>query len=315
MPAAWVYQTTASVPSKSSEVLKQSVPFAIEEELSNDIEDNHFAFLAIAESEQKVSVIAKGHLARIKQAVQKSQLHVVGLVSEVDFCPKATDTATVWLHDGDALICLAEKETLQVSKAQVAELLPVFAADLTYIQCNEAIDESWLSSGLKEKAKLSINQCFDALNVNDVVNIMPTDWLKSTDEQAPKSLKRVATLFAMLLVSWVGIKSYQHISVSQEIKASKQQQITLFTKRFGDASGSELADLAGGVGDAGEGGEGGVAVVEVVTESDDGEVLGNGDSLTGGGATGQQSAASDQAAAVRDGGAGAANGVESAATK
>ena len=39
-----VLTTKVRIPSKNEEVIRQSIPFALEEELATDVDDNHFAY-------------------------------------------------------------------------------------------------------------------------------------------------------------------------------------------------------------------------------------------------------------------------------
>ena len=57
-----------------------------------------------------------------------------------------------------------------------------------------------------------------------------------------KHNNKLWALVVMLVVSWVGIKTFQHISINHQIDELKSRQLSLFTGRFGDASGSELLD-------------------------------------------------------------------------
>ena len=242
LPAAWVYQTKSHVPSKNVEVLKQSIPYAIEEELSNDVEKNHFAFVSLNEKEQMVSVVSLLHLAQLKESVISQGVKVKRLLSEVDFCPKTDGVVSVWVHGDQALMCFGEGETLSVDAGQVSAMLPVFAGDLQAIQSNKSIEPEWLVNDLKAKAPIQLSDCFEALNNQQVIDLMPVAWLKKTNDQAPKTNKTALIMLLILVISWVGIKSFQHISVNQDISDIKSQQVNLFTGRFGDASSSELID-------------------------------------------------------------------------
>ncbi|WP_154222181.1 type II secretion system protein GspL [Marinicella rhabdoformis] len=242
LPATWVYQTQSSVPSKNTEVLKQSIPYAVEEELSNDVEDNHFAFAILEEGRQKVSVVSLMHLSQLKAAVITHEINVKRLLSEVDFCPKSEGVVSIWIHEDQALLCLGEGETLSVAKEQVVSMLPVFAADLDWVQSNHPIAPEWLSAELEAKPAIQLSDCFYAINNHPVIDLMPAGWLKIEDNNKPLSQAKVLILAAVLIVSWIGIKSFQHIQVNQRLDDIKSQQLALFTSRFGDASKSELVD-------------------------------------------------------------------------
>ncbi len=241
LPSPWVYQTETHVPSKSNEVLKQSIPFAVEEEISNEVEDNHFAFTALSENKQKVSVIAHAQMALIKSKVKQHDIKVDRIHSEVDFCPKAAHTATVWQSGDQILLCIGETEHISIERGQLSDMLPVFAADLEFIQSNQSLEGVDIKH-LKHQVDFDLPQCFAALSGAHVVNIKPHNWLQENNSSQPKQNKLLLVLTLLLILSWSGIKFYQHHGIDQQIESLQLEQLNMFQERFGDASGSELAD-------------------------------------------------------------------------
>lgn len=242
LPASWVYQTRSTVPSKNLEVLKQSVPYAIEDELSNDVEENHFAFAVLGDKEQKVSVVNLGHLLQLKESVLSHGINIQNIFSEVEFCPRSVGVVSVWAHDNQALLCFGKNETLSIDKSQVASMLPVFAADFHAIQSNLNIEPEWLINELVAKPRIQLSACFEALNNNHAVDLMPAGWLKHSDDIKSTTNKSALIMVLILIASWVGIKSFQHVQASFQVDKVKTEQVKLFTERFGDASNSELID-------------------------------------------------------------------------
>ena len=52
VPASWVYLTQTNIASRSADILEKSIPYSIEDELVNDVEDNYYAWQAQSDHSQ-----------------------------------------------------------------------------------------------------------------------------------------------------------------------------------------------------------------------------------------------------------------------
>ncbi len=64
VPALAVLLTEVAIPSRSQQRLLQALPFALEEQLSQDIEQMHFALLGSEAAQQQVAVVQRSEMAR-----------------------------------------------------------------------------------------------------------------------------------------------------------------------------------------------------------------------------------------------------------
>ena len=87
LSANLTYTTQLKIPSKNDEVIRQSIPFVIEEELANDIDNNHYAYELIDEQNFMVSVVAKELIEEIEKQLNKHNLECTLLYSEIFTCP------------------------------------------------------------------------------------------------------------------------------------------------------------------------------------------------------------------------------------
>ncbi|MEM7377372.1 MAG: type II secretion system protein GspL [Pseudomonadota bacterium] len=108
-----------------------AVPFALEEELADDVEDLHFA-LGPAESDGTVpvAVVNRDALRRVVDAVHAAGMHPREIVPDVQCLPLGeSDEWEVWFDDTDALIRQGRHAGLWCQRALLETLLPRLIAE------------------------------------------------------------------------------------------------------------------------------------------------------------------------------------------
>ncbi|WP_223789799.1 type II secretion system protein GspL [Marinicella meishanensis] len=240
LPASWLYHSVTHVASKNLELLAKSVPFAIEEELSNDVEDNYFAFVLNADGSQSVAAIEKPYLDQVLAACQQQALSIKAIHSEVDWLPAAPQVITLWHDEHSALVRIGMETAVRIGHDQVAQLLPVYAQNMEQLVVNAGQDLSF--NDLPVVTELDEARCVAHLLQHPAIDLY-VDELKSgpTDERQ-SSWRLVPLLLAVLLLSWVVIQSIQWWSLSGDVQQLQQQQTELLQQAFSDAAGAELLD-------------------------------------------------------------------------
>lgn len=242
LPAQWTYCTETQVPSKNPEVLQQSIPFAIEEQLSNELEDNHFAFNPLTERSQKVAVIEQQQLNQLKQKLDQNGISVLKIYPENHFYPTTDDSILLWRDHDENLICFGQHDSMKVQDAQVTELIGGFAQNYQFIQSNVKLDPTTLPEQLEIKPQIELADCCQHLLNSSPVNLKPAAWNQKKQRNKTQKRRFAMLLAIALIVSWIGISGYRIINLNREIADLKQQQSTLFTQQFKDAANSELLD-------------------------------------------------------------------------
>lgn len=242
LPAAWVYQTNTSVPSNNAEVLRQSVPFAIEEELSNDLQDNHVAFVSSGPNKQAVAVVSHQHLDVIKEQVQQHRLNIIGLYSWADFCPRSSDLIHVMYDEQKAVLRLGADDVMEVASDALEDSVNVFGASWDQVRANQPKHEI---KGKTMLAAFGVVDCVKALMNHTTVNLLPKGWLSDEKKSATQSMKKLLVVAALLLVSWVGITLYQNHQLNKQIEDIQSQQLNVLKSVFSDLGGTELLDPYG----------------------------------------------------------------------
>ena len=240
LPGNWLYLTQTEVPSKNSDVLEKSIPFAIEEELSNEVEDNYFAFQQTSEGHQDVIAIEKSQLDGIGDAIRNHNLEVNGIYSEFDWLPKTKHAIVLWFEEKYALVRFGLDNVMRVSHQQINQLIPIFKGKLKHIETNQA--DYFDHAGLSVDNSLTEVKCKAYLDNHPSIDLYIDEIKQKNTNDKSDSWKKVYALMLVILISWFGIQLFQMVQLNSEIESLKQQQLDVFTQSFPDAADSELVD-------------------------------------------------------------------------
>lgn len=240
VPASWVYHSQTNVASKNNELLAKSVPFAIEEELSNEVEDNYFAFKINDDGTQSVIAIEKTYITQLNEALERHGLKVETINSEVDWLPVVENSISIWSDSKTALLKLNANQAMRVATSQINQLLPVFAQGKQQIVCN---DKSLIEySELPIEQRLTTADCCAHLLKNDAINLYIDEIKSKRTAQTTESWYGVKVLAGVLALSWFVIQGMQWYGLNQSIADIKQQQVSVFKQSYPNAVSSELVD-------------------------------------------------------------------------
>jgi len=240
VPASWVYHTQTEVASKNIELLSKSLPFAIEEELGNDVEDNYYGFKLNEGGSQQVIAIEKVYLDLLKEQIETCDLNVVAIHSEVDWIPVSDSEISVWSDDQTSLLKLDQNQAMRVANSQMGQLLPIYSQDKECIVCN--VPEVINHVDLPIKNNLSVAGNCEFLLNQKAINLYLDEIHTDPIESSSNSWKGVKTLFGLLAASWLVIQGIQWYVLNQSITEIKQQQKNLLLQNYPNAAPSELVD-------------------------------------------------------------------------
>jgi len=243
LPAQWVYLTKTKIPSKSQEVLKQSIPFAIEEELSNEIEDNYFSFKSINEHEQNVAVIEKEKFFSLMEKFKSNNLEIEKIYSEMVMCPSLDLTTTIVINDKHALIRLTENQGMAVQIDQIVQMVNLFSSDNKQARIfghKAEIDLSGVNLQLGEN--LNEVDCFESVLEMNNVNLITNIQQQQKQQSQHNPYHKIMVVASLLLLSWVIINVINSMTLSAKLAEIKNQQAEVFKQTIGEVSESELLD-------------------------------------------------------------------------
>lgn len=240
VPASWVYHSQTQVASKNTELLTKSIPYAIEEELSNDVEDNYYAFKINDDGTQSVIAIEKTYIIQLNEALESHGIEVETINSEVDWLPVAENSISIWSDSKTALFKMDANQAMRIAPSQINQLLPVFAQDKQQVICN---DKSIIDySELPIEQRLTAADCCAYLSNHEPINLYVDEIKAKQNEQSIDSWQTVKILVGVLALSWFVIQGIQWYGLNQSIAEIKQQQVNLFKQSYPNAVPSELVD-------------------------------------------------------------------------
>lgn len=242
LAAELVLNTQVNIPSKSDEVIRQSIPFAIEEVLASDVNNNHCAYQNIKENLFLVSVVSHEIMSKIIQLLKNYNLKCDQLYSELFTIPTLTDQLSV-LNCGQSLLINENfHKGTRIHKKSFA----------TYLQISK-----------QKKGMIFSDQHFQvAENVNFNVKKTPTAQLQAhtlctgkyvnlfqgTYQSGDKELKQsnpwksLLILISVLVVSWLSISFYQLWNLNAEISENKNKQLMFLSEVIPNANQTQRND-------------------------------------------------------------------------
>jgi len=239
------YSTRVKIPSKNEEVIRQSLPFAIEEELSNDVSDNHCAYVALDEQVFEVTVVGKDILEKVIQEIKEYKLKSFRLYSEVYTCPFQDENLTVCLYDSYALVRNGCKEAsigTCIDKNLIASYIKLSKAKNITVFANKKIKFGTaknINCQQIDVTQLSVN----TLLSENAVNIFQGTYNQQSQSKRAKHPWKKSLLLALLvLISWLLISLTQLWQLSSSIDEIKESQKSFLLKWYPKASSSELLD-------------------------------------------------------------------------
>lgn len=116
---------TLTLPTRSERRIRESLPYALEEELAGELEGQHFAYQKVAGGVVHAAVIRQAVLDRYQQRIQALGLRPDQLLSENDLV--AVDQTTLIVHDDYFMLSHGTTEVLCGSLARLADSMALSA--------------------------------------------------------------------------------------------------------------------------------------------------------------------------------------------
>ena len=105
LPAALILRTRTEVPVKGTGRIAQALPFALEDQVTEDVEELHFAAgTRLADGQVAVAVVRREHLTRWLAALAGAGIHPQGVYAESDALADIPGTAVLLLEAQQAIL-------------------------------------------------------------------------------------------------------------------------------------------------------------------------------------------------------------------
>jgi general secretion pathway protein L len=241
LSANLVLTTKVKIPSKNEEVIRQSIPFALEEELATDVDDNHFSYSPLADQSFLVSIINKSIIKKIQTHLLRVSLNCKEIYSEIFTVP----------HQQDKLVLCDTEEGYIVRDGLLGitlddSMLITFLAhsknkEITFYTNNS--NNLSVDNKVETKKIDTVHLQAKTLCLKHGVNLFQGEFTQNIDSK--KSLnpwKKLITLSALLIFSWLAIHLYEIYNLSTKIEDIKSQQMSLLIQSIPNANETELKD-------------------------------------------------------------------------
>jgi general secretion pathway protein L len=241
LSANLVLTTQVKIPSKNEEVIKQSIPFALEEELATDVIDNHFSYTQLNDQMFLVSIINKKLISLLQSQLKTAGLVCKELYSEIFTVPSQANQL-VLCNTEDGYIARDGLLGLNLDDSMLDN----------FLELSEYKDIIYYSDSQKE---LAVDNKIEFINVETSllqaktiiagkgVNLFQGEFAQNIDnKKSANPWKKLIILLALLLVSWLTINLYELFHLSSTIDNIKNQQKTVLVQSIPNASETELKD-------------------------------------------------------------------------
>ncbi len=130
VPATEVVLTQADVPTRNRQRMAAAVPFLLEEQLTEDVEDLHFALgERSVEGRVNVAVVAHAHMRAWVEALKNAALQPDIMIPEILSLPLAADNWTLASEENRALLRTGTASGLTIDSDALPWLLPRLVAE------------------------------------------------------------------------------------------------------------------------------------------------------------------------------------------
>ena len=236
-----VFSTEVIIPSKNEEIIRQSIPFALEEFLANDIDENHYAYWQLAEHNFLVSVIQKSIIENIQIELNNHGLDCKQMLSELFTVPYHLGKLSILSFEGYSILREGHSGTVVANKMLNTYIK---SSDLEEQICyaEQDIKLSEIPNVEMKRIDLPLLQAMTVTS-QDSVNLFQSQYSQQDKKSETKSpVLKILGLIVVLVVSWIAINGYNLLDISNQISSIKDKQAKLLQALIPNASETEKRD-------------------------------------------------------------------------
>lgn len=244
IPSREVLLTQTSVNTRNQRQLQQAIPFALEDSIADDLENQHIVWQTqTGTSLVDVAVIRRARLREWVDALHGHQLRALAILPDLFALPWETDTTTlwqqgdnIWVRTGElsgyastrpALPLLLDNmttgKTAPVRLRLYSDQATTWAADPRFDLINETQAEQLLPTSLQPALKLNL--------LNGL-----QDENRAQLRQHWQRWRLAAGLAAVAALLGLGIYAFDSYRLQQQLDALDTQNLQLFAELFPEAS-------------------------------------------------------------------------------
>lgn len=237
IPSAEVLLTRTVLVTSNARQLKQALPYALEENLVGEVEDQHFVWQAETENTLAVAVIERERLKAWIQLLKQQKLRAKAILPDIFALPINSVMPTVWQREGQAWVrtdalsgfsCPAVSLPLVVNSlfdpdVQERKLQLYTDQPAEWQQAFTIFPEPQPNHLLQKSLQAGLGLNLLAGYQDDSMSSFNRNW---------RRWKLVAGLAVFCSVVWAGIQGMDIWQSSEQLKRAEQQNLALFHEIF-----------------------------------------------------------------------------------
>ncbi len=246
LPLEQMLLTKVNTRARKQKHLQKAVPFALEDELADDVDNLHFAMgQRYGENDYPVAVIDKHTLDRVIDELADAGIYPDLLTADVFGLPFRENTWTLLIEDERALVRTEKFQGFTIDLHNLQQMLTssLRQADVTPAELNVyCCDES--QQGIKKlNLPISINELddcppglfADGLDDEECINLLQNTYKKKDKKHRQFGAWKVA---AMLFAAWLALSFISvfldHARLSKQEKKLDNQIVQIMRQTFPD---------------------------------------------------------------------------------
>jgi len=245
VPQTLLLSLTVQLPPRASRQQLQAIGYAIEDQLANDVDDNHFAMGPQQESGAvAVVVIERAVMDRLLERLRSARLRCDFIHAEMLLCPEPGNGVLACLCPSPSgwLLRLSRAEAMALSTEMLSETLSWLVARAGGTSAVACCDGSSAAlSGLPDLDCQLVDCRPDRERTKSGINLLQGDYRPGSRWiERLKPWRPVFYLLAIWLLLWLAASVIDRVQMQRELDNLRQQQWALIerylpgTERRGD---------------------------------------------------------------------------------
>ncbi|HPY40079.1 MAG TPA: type II secretion system protein GspL, partial [Thiolinea sp.] len=237
IPSADVLLTQTLLTTSNARQLKQALPYALEESLVGEVEDQHFVWQTEANSMLAVAVIDRTRLKAWMQVLRQQKLRAKAILPDIFALPWVETMPTVWQKDGQAWVRTGAYSGFSCP----AVSLPLLVDSLFEAEDQEPKIQLYTDEPAEWQQRLTITPepqpnllLQKSLQTGMGLNILNgyQDDSMSDFNRNWRRWKLVAGLALFCAAVWAGVQGLDIWRTAQQLEAADQKNLALFHEIF-----------------------------------------------------------------------------------
>ncbi len=252
VPTHDVLLTQTTLPTQNVRQLRQALPFALEENLVGELEDQHFVWQSAGLSGKlDVAVVERDRLLAWVEILKQHKLRPRYILPDIFALPWHEDgIPTVWIRDGQAWV----RNGLRSGFSCPATALPLLLDELwdTEVQSRVLRLEADIETVWPEDIELLTVPQPNHIQLNSLQEGWGLNLLSGYQDRSMSSFTRhwkrwraVAGITALTSAIALGIQAAETFKLQQEVTAAEQRNLALFSDMFPNISNASVEGLRG----------------------------------------------------------------------